>query len=106
MQLDDLLRHSKILDFSSPNSIVDDKSESSSNSHHPVRLIQPSSNSPEGYFANLARYTEADNTARQNDDLQCLVCGDRSNGKHYGVLTCNGCSGFFKRTVRRKLIYQ
>ncbi|XP_033116699.1 retinoic acid receptor RXR-alpha-B-like isoform X5 [Anneissia japonica] len=35
----------------------------------------------------------------------CAVCGDRASGKHYGVYSCEGCKGFFKRTVRKDLSY-
>ncbi|CAI4230918.1 unnamed protein product [Auanema sp. JU1783] len=41
----------------------------------------------------------ADNT------MECVVCGDKSSGKHYGQFSCEGCKSFFKRSIRRSLSY-
>ncbi|CAL9682543.1 unnamed protein product [Knipowitschia caucasica] len=35
----------------------------------------------------------------------CPVCGDSVSGYHYGLLTCESCKGFFKRTVQNKKRY-
>ncbi|XP_068561620.1 steroidogenic factor 1-like [Cebidichthys violaceus] len=35
----------------------------------------------------------------------CPVCGDKVSGYHYGLLTCESCKGFFKRTVQNNKKY-
>ncbi|XP_028919789.1 steroidogenic factor 1 isoform X1 [Ornithorhynchus anatinus] len=38
-------------------------------------------------------------------DELCPVCGDKVSGYHYGLLTCESCKGFFKRTVQNSKHY-
>ncbi|XP_055951102.1 nuclear receptor subfamily 4 group A member 2-like isoform X2 [Argiope bruennichi] len=37
--------------------------------------------------------------------MLCAVCGDNAACQHYGVRTCEGCKGFFKRTVQKNAKY-
>ncbi|XP_050725213.1 hormone receptor 4-like isoform X6 [Eriocheir sinensis] len=47
-------------------------------------------------------------TIEEDDEDQpmiCMICEDRATGLHYGIITCEGCKGFFKRTVQNKRVY-
>ena len=44
-------------------------------------------------------------TPTESKVIECIVCNDKSSGKHYGQFTCEGCKSFFKRSVRRNLTY-
>ncbi|KAM8844959.1 nuclear receptor subfamily 5, group A, member 5 isoform 2-T2 [Spinachia spinachia] len=35
----------------------------------------------------------------------CPICGDKVSGYHYGLLTCESCKGFFKRSVQNNKYY-
>uniref|UniRef100_A0A6I8SES2 Retinoic acid receptor gamma n=1 Tax=Xenopus tropicalis TaxID=8364 RepID=A0A6I8SES2_XENTR len=35
----------------------------------------------------------------------CFVCNDKSSGYHYGVSSCEGCKGFFRRSIQKNMVY-
>lgn len=68
--------------------------------HHPADY-PPDLLHLEGSSKELEREPES----RPEEEDSCPVCGDRVSGYHYGLLTCESCKGFFKRSVQNNKHY-
>ena len=67
----------------------------------------PAHAQPSGSY--FARDGNLEPTNRMIDEdeqpMVCMICEDKATGLHYGIITCEGCKGFFKRTVQNKRVY-
>ncbi|XP_062989804.1 bile acid receptor isoform X1 [Elgaria multicarinata webbii] len=45
-------------------------------------------------------------SGRMKGEELCVVCGDKASGYHYNALTCEGCKGFFRRSITKNAVYK
>ncbi|CAL9693153.1 unnamed protein product [Knipowitschia caucasica] len=72
----------------------------------PLHFAPQAGHSEEGLHAEAAPTSPECDTETGPELLEsCPVCGDRVSGYHYGLLTCESCKGFFKRSVQNNKHY-
>ncbi|XP_053313543.1 bile acid receptor-like [Spea bombifrons] len=64
---------------------------------HGVEEVYPSIKRP--------RISHATIRMKGHEEL-CVVCGDKASGYHYNALTCEGCKGFFRRSITKNAVYR
>ncbi|KAK9879412.1 hypothetical protein WA026_006478 [Henosepilachna vigintioctopunctata] len=78
------------------------RSESTSSSESPkLRMTGPGPSACSSAASSPGGPCESKGPTPPSPSQLCAVCGDTAACQHYGVRTCEGCKGFFKRTVQK-----
>ncbi|XP_068574852.1 nuclear receptor subfamily 5, group A, member 5 isoform X2 [Cebidichthys violaceus] len=74
--------------------------------YHPQQpLVHYTGNYPEDLLTLEGSSTSQELKAEPVSEESCPICGDKVSGYHYGLLTCESCKGFFKRSVQNNKNY-
>ncbi|KAL1238759.1 Nuclear hormone receptor [Trichinella spiralis] len=82
-----------------PNNSSGNVNSSSSNNNNNNSSVLPILNDPAVATASTAG-------GNQKAFVPCKVCGDKASGYHYGVTSCEGCKGFFRRSIQKQIEYR
>ncbi|KYB29221.1 hormone receptor 4 isoform X2 [Tribolium castaneum] len=76
-------------------------------SQTPLNLSSPPPVYTSGAEKNVGESTSESQEAAEEEEqpMICMICEDKATGLHYGIITCEGCKGFFKRTVQNRRVY-